>query len=155
MTLRLAEPRLHGRAIPQGNSCASPSAREWLLRFSPCPPGPPDCLEAFALEPQVSAKVLLVQIAGANSKSVRSVRIHLGSQTKFQVDSVPDGRAGLIPAGVLIEAMAKQFGHEGMTIDLGSLELEAESIGVSVLIAAVDAEAAEKTRVAITASSRS
>lgn len=103
----------------------------------------------------MSAKVLLVQIAGANSKSVRSVRIHLGSQTKFQVDSVPDGRAGLIPAGVLIEAMAKQFGHEGMTIDLGSLELEAESIGVSVLIAAVDAEAAEKTRVAITASSRS
>lgn len=83
------------------------------------------------------------------------MRIDLGGQTRFQVDSIPDGRTGLITAGELIEAMAKQFGHEGMSIDLGSLELDAESVVVSVLIAAVDAEAAEKTRVTITSSSRS
>lgn len=151
MPIRFAELQLLERAASQRNSPVSRSVPEWLLRFSLGPPGTPGFFETIAIEHRRSLRVKSVQIVGAVSKSVQSVQIHLGDQNKLQVNTVSDGRTGWIAAGELIEAMAKEFGHEGMTIDLGSLELDPESTSVSVLIAAAEPEVAEKTRVVIAA----
>jgi len=88
-----------------------------------------------------------VQIVGLPARSVRSVQVCLNDGTALQVDSVSDGRLGIITAGALIEAMAKEAGLAGLTLDVATQRLPVASTSVRVLVEAHDRESAEQVRV--------
>lgn len=92
-------------------------------------------------------EILSVQIVGLPARRLRSVKVCLNDGTALQVDSVSDGRLGIITAGALIDAMAKEAGIAGMTLDVATQRLTVESTSVRVIVEAHDRESAELVRV--------
>jgi len=142
--VRQEEPSLRRRAL------AWQFQDEWLLRFVPD--------ASLASETEIPMEdldapneLIWVQIVGVQSKRLRSVVVRAHGVVSLQIDSVSDGRTGLISAGELIDAMAREFGQAGTTIDVGAMGLTMGSTSVSVWVAAENAEAVGPVKVVISA----
>ena len=138
------------KTSPRRRALAWQSQDEWLLRFVPD--------ASLASETEISVEdldapneVAWVQIVGVQSKRLRSVEVRTHGVVSLQIDSVSDGRTGRISAGELIDAMAREFGQAGTTIDVGAMGLTVGSTSVSVWVAAENAEAVGLVRVVISA----